>query len=307
MTKTFKVILLIIIIFSYSNAQELDTNTDSIYAIEQSLPNNSQGEDKMQPQEKIPLPTPLWQWLLIGIFAASTFGMVLNKRIAGYIIFGAICFIVFKKLQIALENDFSLTPFYILGGWVLITSGMAKKANARIISKSKISGKSDPATRLINQAYDEIDRKNYEKAKVLIEESFKIDNSIPEAHSEYAFVMSILGHIDMAIDHMIKAALLKPNEAKFWTNLAFQYYNDKQYIKALTSTLVAELVDSSYPSIAQSKQMIAQEFPGYQQNVEKCKDRAKEILTVLNKSADSLPPQSGDINHCLNPDNKFSL
>jgi tetratricopeptide (TPR) repeat protein len=171
-------------------------------------------------------------------------------------------------------------------------------------------GKKSPrkkAIALINKAFKAIDRKNYENAKELLEESFNLDNKIPEAHSEYAFVMSILGNIDFAIDHMIKAALLNPNEAKFWTNVAFQYYNDKQYGKALTSTFVAEIVDPTYPSIAQSKQIISQEFPESQQNVEKCRERAKEISNALNTFDDSLPPESGDINHCMDTDNIFSL
>jgi len=163
-------------------------------------------------------------------------------------------------------------------------------------------GKKRPEKKAIalnNKAFKAIDRKDYEKAKELLEESFKLDNKIPEGHSEYAFVMSILGHINFAINHMIKAALLKPNEAKFWSNLAFQYYKDKQFFKALTSTFVAEIVDPSYPSIAQSKQMIANEFMDYQQNVEICMKRANEIWNVLNNSHNSLPPQSGDINSLM--------
>ena len=310
MTKTLTfLILMIVLMLNLGYAQEKNETPVTTDTTNQATINDNSYEQNIEGESNIPDLTPWWQWVLLGIFGSSGFGMLLNKRFAGFVVFGIILIITIIKIKTALEYDFAIWPFWVLGGWILLTGKMAQIANRQVLKKqsNQRSNGSGAANQLINKAYDEIDRKNYEKAKGLLEKSFKIDNTIPEAHSEYAFVMSILRHLDFAIDHMIQAALLVPNEPKFWTNLAFQYYNDRQYKKAMTSTFIAEIVNASYPSISQSKQMIAQDYYEYNSNITKCKERAKNIFNTLNNPDDGLPPQSGDINQLMNPDNNFFL
>ena len=307
MTKVFTSIILIIVLAYALDAQEIKDSV-IVDSTDQIVLANSQTTQSDEINSKNPVPTPWWQWFLLGIFGSSGFGMLLNKRFAGIVVIGIVLTITIIKLKTALANNFEIWPFYILGGWVLLTANMAKNANNQVMGKKpQKRNYGTGANRLINLAFDEIDKKDYNRAKELLEESFKIDDKIPEGHSEYAFVLSILGFIDRAIEHMIKAALLQPKNAKFWSNLAFQYFNDKQYIKAMTATFLTEIIDPRYRSISESKKIISMEYISYNSYVEICKKRAEAIWKVINMPDDGLPIQSGDINQLMDPHVNFFL
>lgn len=257
---------------------------------------------------KVSSPIPLWQWLLLGLFGSVGFGMLLNRRLAGVLLFTAISIIIALKLKTAIEFKFDLWPFVAWGSWIILTSKISKKASSHRIQNKQYNTKhKSEAIALINQAYDVIEKQDFYKAKSLLEESFKIDDSIPEAHSEYAFVMSTIGNIDFAIDHMIKAAMLNIHEPKFWSNLSYQYYLNNQNRKAMTSTYLAEIVNKSYPSISQSKALIREKFADFDIHAPACKSRATQIWNVLNRTSEALPPQSGDINQLMDPQINFFL
>ncbi len=267
-TKLIFITLLLCFLLIPFFSRSFAISPDAIEVFEQSSVADSTTVLVENSRDEVSFPRPWWQWVLFVLLIAFVFIMFIHKLTNG---------------QISL---------------------IINKIVNRKIQKS-LSGSN--AIQLINKAYNEIEKQNFDKAKNLLEESFKADNKIPEGHSEYSFVMSTFGYLDLAIDHMIKAALLKPHEPKFWSNLAYQYYLDKQFLKAMTSTFIAEIVNPSYSSIAKSKQMINQAYQGYNTNTIKCKNRAEQIWKAINNTNDDLPPQSGDINQLMNPTNNFFL
>ena len=86
--------------------------------------------------EKVdPEPTPIWIWILYFVFGASGFGMLINKRPAGYVVFAIIVYFVVKDFIVALDMDYPIWPFIALIIWILLTGGIAKKSNREVLEK----------------------------------------------------------------------------------------------------------------------------------------------------------------------------
>ncbi|MCB9285388.1 MAG: hypothetical protein H6563_15085 [Lewinellaceae bacterium] len=80
-------------------------------------------------------PIPIWGWVLLFVFGASSFGMMVNNRSTGYLVFGAIFYYLVQSYLIALDFEYKTWPFYALIAWILITGGLAKQANEETLEK----------------------------------------------------------------------------------------------------------------------------------------------------------------------------
>ena len=167
--------------------------------------------------------------------------------------------------------------------------------------------KKDDASKLLGRAYRAIENQNFESARELLEKALEITQVNPEIHSEYAMVLSASGHFDRAIDHMIRAIMLKKQDPKLWSNLGFQFYLDKNKFKAITSMLVAKNLNTRYPSVAKGLEAINSEFSISEDELNRCNKRAKTVFELLDKDIPGLPLQTGDMNNFLDPNNPITV
>lgn len=110
--------------------------TDTIVVINQ---DSVKGDDihlGVDNTKNIPSPTSWWQWILFGVFGASSFGMLINKRIAGYIVFAIVLYFVVKDFRVAIEMGYPIWPFILLIAWILLTGGLAKTANRETLERA---------------------------------------------------------------------------------------------------------------------------------------------------------------------------
>ena len=90
--------------------------------------------DDIQDKE-VPTPIPFMGWVFLGIIGAVSFGMMLNDRGFGFIVWVIFVYYVAQNFLIAKESDYQTWPFLVLTLWILLTGGLAKRANAETLEK----------------------------------------------------------------------------------------------------------------------------------------------------------------------------
>lgn len=79
---------------------------------------------------------PVWIYLIIGAFGATSFGMMFNKRPAGFLFFPIIYYFVVKDFYIGIVNDLPLWKPIIVTAWILLTGGVGAKSNRQFLEKN---------------------------------------------------------------------------------------------------------------------------------------------------------------------------
>lgn len=151
------------------------------------------------------------------------------------------------------------------------------------------------ARSLTNRAYFLIEKGDPIRAGDLLEKAMEIDPTYAHAHSEY-------GNLNIQFDrdygraekHIKIAIRLKPNEAKFWNNLAYTYLGKGNLRYALASVTVAQMVDPDYASAYTVEANILQAMGASKEEVGGLVEKARKLYQELGLRSDGTPLREGE-------------
>lgn len=155
------------------------------------------------------------------------------------------------------------------------------------------------AIQLTNQAHDYVDQGNYQAARAKLEEALALNNNIPEAHSEYSLVLSFLGNIKIARNHINKAVLLAPQIPKFWSNLGNILFESGEYSAALRCILVAKRIDPKYRMIKFAQKLIKKSMNASRSEIKKHSLLVKEFCESKKLITDEASLTQKDLDYFL--------
>ncbi len=148
---------------------------------------------------------------------------------------------------------------------------------------------------LINRAYYHVEQREYKKALELLNQALKINESMAPAHNELCVIYTMLGRINDAYHHGMRAVELDPSEPKYHNSLSSALYDVGRFQEALNSAKTAISLDPTYSSAYMAVSHIFKALKTPEEDIREIERQGKELYLHSGSRGDGTPLRGNDL------------